>query len=198
MKVYHAISAVQAALAATGITKDRYNEQQKFAFRGIEDVYRAAAPLLAANKLLILPRVMERTATERVNTKGNTLFYVTIRVEFDFVSAEDGSKHTVCTFGEAMDSGDKATNKAMSAALKYACLQTFFVPTEATEDPDASSHEVKSDLLLQLREAAAGGMESLKKAFQDLGGRSGIEAVWREFGKELKRTAAAADKGESA
>ncbi len=50
--------------------------------------------------------------------------------------------HTVRTFGEAMDRGDKATNKAMSAAYKYAAFQTFAIPTEGDNDADASSHEV--------------------------------------------------------
>ena len=44
--------------------------------------------------------------------------------------------------GEAMDSGDKATNKAMSAAYKYAAFQTFAIPTEGTPDADAETHEV--------------------------------------------------------
>jgi hypothetical protein len=67
---------------------------------------------------------------------------VTVEAEFDFVCAEDGSKHTVKTFGEAMDSGDKATNKAMSAAYKYAAFQAFAIPTEGDNDADAQTHEV--------------------------------------------------------
>ena len=41
-----------------------------------------------------------------------------------------------------MDSGDKATNKAMSIAFKYACFQVFCIPTEEMVDPDKESHEV--------------------------------------------------------
>ena len=79
------------------------------------------------------------------------VFYVTVDAEFDFVSAKDGSKHTVQTIGEAMDSGDKATNKAMSIALKYAAFISFFIPTEITIiDADGESHQVaaptKNDL----------------------------------------------------
>ena len=81
---------------------------------------------------------------ERSSKAGAALFYVTVEVEFDFVSAEDGSKHTVKTFGEAMDSGDKATNKAMSAAYKYAAFQAFSIPTESDNDADASTHVVQS------------------------------------------------------
>lgn len=142
MKVYQAINAVQAALAREGISKGRRNEQQGYYFRGIDEVYNALSPLLAANGLCILPRCTERVCVERVNAKGTALFYVTVRAEFDFVSSEDGSKHTVTTYGEAMDSGDKATNKAMSAAYKYAAMQAFSIPTEGDNDADAHTHEV--------------------------------------------------------
>ena len=50
------------------------------------------------------------------------------------------AKHIVKTFGEAMDSGDKATNKAMSAAYKYACFKAFSIPTEGDNDADATAH----------------------------------------------------------
>lgn len=145
MKVYRAINKVQADIAKEGIGKDRKNEQQGYKFRGIDDVYNALAPLLAAHGLCILPRVTAREVVERTNAKGTALFYVTVGVEFDFVCAEDGSKHTVVTYGEAMDSGDKATNKAMSAAYKYACMQAFSIPTEGDNDPDATTHEVKHE-----------------------------------------------------
>jgi hypothetical protein len=144
MKVYLAISEVAAKLAKEGISKDRSNQQQGYKFRGIDDVYNALAPFLAEVKLCILPNVLEREVVERTSQKGQALFYVTVKVRFDFVSAEDGSKHEVVTFGEAMDSGDKATNKAMSAAFKYACMQAFCIPTEGDNDADATTHEVKA------------------------------------------------------
>ena len=141
-KIYAAIAAVQAAIAKDGISKDRRNEQQGYKFRGIDDIYNAVAPLLAANGLCIMPTYTNRTKDERTNQKGTVIFNVTVEGTFDFVSTEDGSKHTVKTFGEAMDSGDKATNKAMSAAYKYACMQTFCIPTEGDNDADSSTHEV--------------------------------------------------------
>lgn len=143
--VYQAIAAVSKDLAQVGISKDSRNAAQGFNFRGIDAVYNALAPLLAKHGLCILPRCIGRSVTERVNAKGTAMFYVTVHAEFDFVSAEDGSKHTVSTYGEAMDSGDKATNKAMSAAYKYAAFQAFCIPTEETAvDADAETHEVKS------------------------------------------------------
>lgn len=144
-KVYAAISAVAGELAEKGISKARkQGSQVNYAFRGIDDVYNALAPALVKHKLLILPRCTERSCCERTSKNGGALFYVTVRAEFDFVSTEDGSIHTVVTYGEAMDSGDKATNKAMSIAYKYAAFQAFCIPTEETAiDADAEVHQVQ-------------------------------------------------------
>lgn len=139
--VYECIAAVSAEIAKTGIAKDSRNLQQGYAFRGIDAVYNALAPLLAKHKLVILPRILTRTSVERTSKSGTAQFYVTVEAEFDFVSARDGSTHTVRTFGEAQDSGDKATNKAMSAAYKYAAFQTFCIPTEGDNDADAETPE---------------------------------------------------------
>jgi hypothetical protein len=141
--VYAAIAAVQGELAKTGIAKNRTNTQGSgYQFRGIDDVYGALSPLLAKHKLVVIPRITQREVVERTSKNGGALFYVTVHAEFDFVSAIDGTTHTAMTFGEAMDSGDKATNKAMSAAYKYAAFLTFAIPTEGDNDADASTHEV--------------------------------------------------------
>ena len=143
MKVYKAINAVQAALAAIGITKSQRNNQGAgYNFRGIDQVYNTLSPLLAEHGLCILPRVTSSTQTERQSAKGGLLIYSYVTMEFDLVSAEDGSKHTICTVGEAFDSGDKSMNKAMSAAYKYAAFQSFAIPTEGDNDADAHTHEV--------------------------------------------------------
>jgi len=173
MNVYGCIAAVSAEIAQTGIAKGRKNIQQGYSFRGIDEVYNALAPLVAKHKLVILPRILTRECVERQTQKGGTLFYVTVAAEFDFVSAHDGSKHTVRTFGEAMDSADKATNKAMSAAYKYAAFQTFCIPTEGDNDADAHTPEAVvasapagfDDWLDDLAAVADDGVEALKAAW---------------------------------
>ena len=142
MSVYKAINAVQRDLAKVGITKNRKNIQQNYSFRGIDEVFNTLSPLLAEHELCILPRMISRTCEERATKNGGTMNYVTVEAEFDFVSATDGSTHVVRTFGEAMDSADKATNKAMSAAYKYAAFQAFAIPTEGDNDADAHTPQV--------------------------------------------------------
>lgn len=142
MKVYQSISLVSAELAHAGISKDRSNQQQGYKFRGIDDCLNALAPLLSRSNLVILPEVLEREVVERQTKSGGALFYVTVKVKYAFVNAEDDSRHDVVTYGEAMDSADKATNKAMSAAYKYAVIQAFCIPTEGENDADAVTHDV--------------------------------------------------------
>jgi hypothetical protein len=139
--VYKAINAVQIALAKSGISKDR--QAQTYKFRGIDDVYNAISPLLGEHGLCILPRMIRRDCQERQTAKGSAIFYVIVEAEFDFVAAEDGSVHVVRTFGEAMDMSDKATNKAMSAAYKYAAMQAFAIPTEG--DNDTENHNIEPE-----------------------------------------------------
>lgn len=172
MKVYQVIANVAKDMSTQGISKGRENKQQGFKFRGIDDVFNALAPSLVRHGLVILPRMVSRTVTERQNKSGGALFYVIVEAEFDFVAAEDGSKHTIRTFGEAMDSGDKATNKAMSAAYKYAAFQAFCIPTEGDNDADATTHEVAKaapdgyqDWLDNITAKADEGTEYLKGAW---------------------------------
>ena len=177
MHVYEAIAAITASLSKVGIAKGRKTQQgggASFSFRGIDDVLNALSPLLAEHKLCIFPRVTNRSSVERQTKSGGALFYTTVDAEFDFVSAVDGSKHTAATIGEAMDSGDKSTNKAMSIAYKYAVFLTFCVPIEGTPDADGEVYEISgakpldentlTDLLIGI--ADAGTKEELLAAFK--------------------------------
>jgi len=176
--VYDAISAVTAALAKKGIAKDQKNAQQGYAFRGIDSVYNTLAGLLADHKLCLLPRVQRREVTERTTKNGTALFYVVLDVDYDLVSAVDGSIHTVSVIGEAMDSGDKATNKAMSAAYKYMALQVFCIPTEGDNDADKTTHEVA---------AAPDVPEDVKLALEEAEDYEAFKEVWRGLTKETRQ-----------
>jgi hypothetical protein len=168
-KVYESISKVMSAISKAGIAKQRTNEAQRYQFRGIDDVYNAMAPILAEHKLCILPRVTDRQVVERVNKSGTALFYVTVSMEFALVSGEDGSSHVISTIGEAMDSGDKATNKAMSAAYKYALMQAFCIPTEGDNDSENQTHEVvsESNFDKDLEKIAKASKDTLRQEFSD-------------------------------
>lgn len=136
-KIYGAIIAVMGDM--TAISKDRRNQQQGYAFRGIEDMYNAFHPLFAKHGIFSVPRVVSRTEETYENKNGTRMIRVILSVEYDFVASDGSSIPVGPIFAEAMDSGDKATNKALSVAHKYAFIQLFAVPTEDLEDTDLVS-----------------------------------------------------------
>lgn len=138
--IYGAISGVIADVGAVG--KDKVNKQQGFKFRSVDDVYNALHPALAKNKVFIVPEILEQTReVVGVTKNGAKMTLVICTIKFTFY-AEDGSHIETTLIGEALDTGDKATNKAMAIAYKYACFQVFCIPTEEMVDPDAESPEV--------------------------------------------------------
>lgn len=139
MNIYESIADLMKEGYA--VQKNKRNSQQGFQYRGIDDVMNTFQPLMASRGLFVVPEVLETTREERQTTKGGNLIYSVMRVKYTFY-AEDGSSVSAVVIGEGMDSGDKASNKAMSAAMKYAMFQVFCIPTEEMQDPDAESHEV--------------------------------------------------------
>ena len=133
MSIYEAISRCMEEIGAVG--KDAVNKQQGFKYRGIDAVMNAINPALVKNHVFIVPEVLDQQRQERTTNKGAVLIYSICRIKYTFY-AEDGSFIEAVTVGEGMDSGDKATNKAMAIAFKYACFQVFCIPTEEMKDPD--------------------------------------------------------------
>lgn len=191
--VFKAIHEVMGVMSSQGIGKDRKNQQQGYKFRGIDDVLNALSAAMVQAGLLCVPRVLERQQVERQNSKGGTLFFTTVKVDFDLISVEDGSKHTVTTYGEAMDSADKATNKAMSAAYKYMALLTFCIPTEATPDNDAdfTTHDVAPQQRPEPMETISeGDKRAMRESIRDATDMSGLRLA---FNRAYKRATSAGD-----
>ncbi len=137
--IFERISAVMADVDP--ISKARKNEQQGYKFRGIDDMYNELNQHLAKHKVFFASTVLDIKREERATAKGGVLFYTVLTVRWK-VYTEDGSFVEVDTVGEAMDSGDKSANKAMSAAYKYALMQLFCIPTEDEKDTEVQTHEV--------------------------------------------------------
>ena len=134
--IFETINAVMEEVGAVG--KNSRNEQQKYMYRGIDDVMNALNPAFTKHKLLMVPEVVSQKREERQTANGKNIIYSVLSVKYTFY-AEDGSSIYTIVPGEGMDSGDKASNKAMSSAFKYACFQTFCIPTEEMKDPDAET-----------------------------------------------------------
>lgn len=138
--IYKQICAVMGKITAIG--KDRKNQMQGFQYRGIDDVMNELHGILAECKVFVVPEVLEESRSTGKSRNGGDIFYTRLKIKFTFY-AEDGSSVQSVVIGEAMDSGDKASNKALSVGLKYALLQVFCIPTEDDKDPDATTPDVK-------------------------------------------------------
>ena len=142
--VHKAMHAVMAELCAAGISKDQFNQGQKFKFRGIDDVYSSVAPLLVKHNLLIFPDVQDIDRVVREREDDKVTIHTVLKVAYR-ISHTDGSTISTVIFGEAADSGDKGVAKALSMAYKYLIFQAFCVPTEGQgHDPDAETVEFKA------------------------------------------------------
>lgn len=142
--IYKKMSEVMRDIGSVG--KDQKNQAQGFKFRGIDQFVNSLYPALTKHGVFMAPRCVSEQHELKEVTRGSGKAgidkHVTILMEYDFF-AEDGSKVTVGPIpAEGLDSGDKATNKALSAALKYALIQTFSVPTEDMAEADLESPEI--------------------------------------------------------
>lgn len=148
MQIFGLIQKAMQKIGAIG--KSSVNKQQNYSFRGIDAVYNALNPVMSELGLFVCPEILDHKREEREtvseyngNTKKSILKYSILTIKYT-VYAPDGSNISCVVVGEGMDSGDKASNKAMSVALKYAMFQLFMIPTEEMIDPDLESHVVTS------------------------------------------------------
>lgn len=123
------------------IAKARKNQQQGYNFRGVDDVYEALNGLLSKHGVTIVPRLVEQEESHWDNTKGNKVFRVKTTFDYD-IFGPDGSHVTSRIPSEAMDTGDKATPKALSMAFKYMAFQVFCIPIDEKLDTENNTHEI--------------------------------------------------------
>jgi len=137
-QIIELIPKIMADIGSIG--KDHTNAHQHYNFRGIDDVFNCVGPVLVKHKVFIVPKVVDFQVSNVKTSTGKDACRVVLRVEYRFF-APDGSHLLAVTIGEAMDTGDKAANKAMAAAMKYAVWQTFCIPTIGV-DSEVDSHEM--------------------------------------------------------
>lgn len=136
--IYLRLVAILSELPVIG--KNQKNEQQGFMFRGHDDILAALNPLLAKHGVVVVPDVLERETSQRTTSKGGVMYEVNLHVRYTFY-AEDGSSVSASTWGEGTDTGDKATNKAMTMAFKNVLNQTFAISSAEFKDADAETPE---------------------------------------------------------
>lgn len=160
--IHTAILAVMKEVGVIG--KDRLNEGQNYKFRGIDDVVERVGPLLVKHGITCMPTDITAYRAVQVETKKGHAMHVTCIVEHTYEAA-DGSKRIAKTLGEAMDSGDKASNKAMSAALKYSHCEVFEIATFGKDaDTESQSPELTGKMSPVAQQRSESGRASTFKA----------------------------------
>lgn len=141
LPIAQAMGAIMKEVGA--IAKKDKNTSQGFNFRGIDSVVNAVSPALQKHGVIVVPSVEDyEYATVEIGRNRTAMGHVKVKVTYTFIGANgDAIKATVV--GEAMDSGDKATAKAMSVAFRTALLQALALPTDEP-DPDSQSYERSS------------------------------------------------------
>lgn len=196
--IYTALIAAMADIAKTGIAKTSRADLggAKVNFRGIEAAMNEMSVVLIRHGISVTPAYSDLSIQERSKVEGKATRFVTVKGRFTFAAADGSSVACEC-YGEAMDSGDKATTKAQSVAFRTALFQQFVIPTMAM-DPEADGEEEEEEeetddaLLAEFRDAALGGAAALREFFKT---KKPPEAFWRIHGDSLKAAAAAADQG---
>lgn len=191
---------IQAALIGAmrdvckiGIGKNRKADAgaAKYNFRGIDDAMNEMSPILVNNGISVTPRYSELVIQEREKEGGKFSRFVTVKGAFTFAAA-DGSSVTAEAYGEAMDSGDKATIKAQSVAFRTVLFQQFIVPLMAMDtELDGVEDGGEDPQLIAFRGVAMEGAAALKAFYES---EKPSKAFWMRHGQSLKDAAAAADK----
>jgi len=125
---------------AGAVRKTERNTHQNFNFRGIDSVVNAVSPALRKHGVVVVPTLNDCIyETVTVGQNRTQMGHVRVNVTYTFF-APDGSSVASTVSAESMDSGDKATAKAMSVAFRTALLQTLCLPTDDA-DPDTFTYE---------------------------------------------------------
>lgn len=181
--IYAALASIMEETKAIG--KTERNQQQNFMFRGIDNVMNELHGLFAKYKVFILPDVLNYEVSEKVTKSGSIMYYTRAKICFHFITI-DGSEVTITNVGEAMDSGDKGMNKAMSVALKYALMQMLLIPTQDEKDPDATTPpETRPKTIAEIADSLDPTKDGLlKEALNRIVGatdKDSLLKVWSDF-----------------
>lgn len=184
--VQEAVRRVMTDIGHVGVGKGGYNKQQDYSFRGIDDFVQALSPILSRHGVILLPNAGEPTITQHPTARGGIQFMCIVRVEWTIVGPR-GDTLIAATIGQALDSSDKAANKSMSAAFKYALGQVFAIPNigwaeQDSDSPQVPAQEDTTDLIDRISELAiTEGMdlEQFTAKFRKDNGNKSVEDLRR-------------------
>jgi hypothetical protein len=138
--IHEALSRAKLEIGVIG--KDDENEQQHYAFRGIDSIVNKVGPVFAELGIVVAP-VHRLISSDDVLSRNNAKGYrVVVETEWTFsINPKDEESYlTAQTLGESIDYSDKAINQAQTQSFKNALAQVLTIPT-GESDPDSTTPE---------------------------------------------------------
>ena len=136
--------AIAAVYAKTGYVQKQSKPSLGYSYAGEAALIAAIRPELVNNGIYVSVVDVSDVEHETYQTKNNTMNRVTLKAVIRFTHAPSQSYIDVVALGEGADVGDKATNKALTGAYKYALRQTFCIETGDDPDGESSEHQERA------------------------------------------------------
>lgn len=144
-----------AVMNEVGYVKKRgHNQAQNYDYVMAADIANEVGKLLADKGLAFAPVDQSMEWETRESNRGSALFVCRLSVMYSLFDIDTGQSIQIPSFGEGMDTGDKAAYKAMTGALKYALIQTFLIA--AGDDPEEEKDDGLGRVEAKPDEAQAG------------------------------------------
>lgn len=194
--VDEAWAAVMASVESIG--KTDYNQDQGFAFRGVDAVVNATGPAFRQHGIKVIPkRIVDIVRTEYETRRGTRMVNKEITVEWE-VRGPNGDSFTGESVGEAADAGDKSISKAQSVAYRTFLIESLNIPT-GDRDPDSDTHERASKAVTddepdpEIRraiQAADDARGELLRKTEPFGWNENklVKRYWDDYSKNLRNT----------
>ncbi len=187
--IYAAMPKVMAAIGA--VPKNKRNKAQGFDFRSYDDIYLAVRGAMADNNVFLTHRILEHEWGTR-ETRNGSQPWLCAKFEITFHHL-DGSSVAVEVFGEASDFGDKAANKAMSMAMKYALIDTFLIPTGEERDTEYAAEPSGAPAPAQQRPANSAPPQPSNADDAGMASDKQIRMLWAKMKDRAPKVGTTAD-----
>lgn len=133
-KLYQAINEVMKQVGYVQKQGRVTGGGASYTYAGEADLIAAIRPAMIEAGLAMYPAGVTNLTSEAYTTKSGALMNRVTGIFSFNLAHTSGEFIAVTTIGEGTDSGDKASYKAMTGAMKYALRQAFVI--ETGDDPD--------------------------------------------------------------
>lgn len=167
MNIYEKLSAITNEMGTIAKNLEVRYGQSSYKAVSETDVLKPVKELERKYGIYSYPK--SRTIVDRgtiTNSKGTNSLFMRVETEYCFVNIEKPEEQiSVITYGDGVDTQDKAPGKAMTYADKYALLKAYKIATGDDPDKDGSA----TDNTFEIEEIGEKKLDKIKlKTIQDL------------------------------